>query len=219
MKKKFLLLSLFLLLLVLPFNSKAQNDIKININGQEISGDASPIIINGRTLVPLRLVSENLGLDVDWQPDTQEVTLTKGETVIKFVIGTNSYNKNGLDISMDIAAMIHKGRTYLPIRVIGECLDKNVDWDKKTRTVFIMDEGFVQKDDASSKKPDTKKYNPDNGSLLAYLKADGRIIGNIKSKIYHVPGGANYEKVSLKNAVFFNTEDEAIKAGYRKAKK
>ena len=47
----------------------------------------------------------------------------------------------------------------------------------------------------------------------------GKIIGNKKSKIYHLPGQANYEKGKEENWVYFDSEEEAIKAGYRKAKR
>jgi len=46
----------------------------------------------------------------------------------------------------------------------------------------------------------------------------GRIIGNIRSHIYHLHGQYGYEKIAEKNRVYFNTEEEASKAGYRKAK-
>jgi micrococcal nuclease len=46
----------------------------------------------------------------------------------------------------------------------------------------------------------------------------GKIIGNIRSHIYHLPGQYAYSKISEKNSVYFNTEEEAVKAGYRKAK-
>ncbi len=47
----------------------------------------------------------------------------------------------------------------------------------------------------------------------------GKIIGNLKSKIYHLPGQANYEKGKEENRVYFDSEEEAIRAGYRKAKR
>lgn len=53
----------------------------------------------------------------------------------------------------------------------------------------------------------------------AYLQANGRIIGNVKSYIYHVPSGRFYKKVSIENAVFFKTEKEARDAGYRRSKR
>ena len=46
-----------------------------------------------------------------------------------------------------------------------------------------------------------------------------KIIGNLKSKIYHLPSQANYEKGKEENWVYFNSEEEAIRAGYRKAKR
>jgi micrococcal nuclease len=47
----------------------------------------------------------------------------------------------------------------------------------------------------------------------------GKIIGNLKSKIYHLPSQANYEKIKEENRAYFDSEEEAIKAGYRKAKR
>ncbi len=40
--------------------------------------DVSPVISDGRTLVPLRFLAENLGFDVEWNPETQQITITKG---------------------------------------------------------------------------------------------------------------------------------------------
>ncbi|RVU73121.1 MULTISPECIES: hypothetical protein [Lactobacillus] len=44
----------------------------------------------------------------------------------------------------------------------------------------------------------------------------GKIVGNVNSKIYHVPGQAGY-RMNSSNAVYFNSEAEAQAAGYRKA--
>lgn len=44
----------------------------------------------------------------------------------------------------------------------------------------------------------------------------GTIVGNVNSKIYHVPGQVGY-RMNSANAVHFNTEQDAINAGYRKA--
>jgi len=42
----------------------------------DVNLDVPPMIVNNRTLVPLRAVSEALGADVDWCQDTQTVTIT-----------------------------------------------------------------------------------------------------------------------------------------------
>lgn len=62
---------------------------------------------------------------------------------------------------------------------------------------------------------DAEKNNP---NLADSEKIQGQIIGNKKSLIYHLPGGAFYDKISEANRVYFNSEAEAQKAGYRKAK-
>lgn len=46
-----------------------------------------------------------------------------------------------------------------------------------------------------------------------------RIKGNKNSKIYHIPGGEYYNSVSDKNAIYFESEEDAINQGYRKSKK
>ena len=48
---------------------------------------------------------------------------------------------------------------------------------------------------------------------------EGKIIGNRRSGVFHVPGQASYGRVSEANRVYFDTEEEAVKAGYRRAKR
>ena len=52
------------------------------------------------------------------------------------------------------------------------------------------------------------------------VEEQGQIRGNSKSMIYHCPGQAAYEEMEdSKNLVIFRTEQEAVEAGYRKAKR
>lgn len=56
-----------------------------------------------------------------------------------------------------------------------------------------------------------------NGDMnTADANAQGVIVGNANSMIYHVPGQRGY-RMNSSNAVYFNTEAEAQAAGYRKA--
>ncbi len=45
------------------------------VNGEAAIMDAPPFIQDGRTLIPLRFISENLGYKVDWNGETQTVTI------------------------------------------------------------------------------------------------------------------------------------------------
>lgn len=59
------------------------------VNGQRVPIDRNPTvapeIVNGRTVVPVRFISEALGFDVGWNQDTQEVTISaSGDMFLKF---------------------------------------------------------------------------------------------------------------------------------------
>lgn len=48
---------------------------EFTLDGTRKQSTVSPIIVDGRTLVPLRLVSEALGIDVKWEKKTKSITL------------------------------------------------------------------------------------------------------------------------------------------------
>ena len=75
MKKKFLSLLLMFSFLLAMIPTASANDIKVTINGEAIAFDQPPIIDNGRTLVPLRAVSEAFDLSVIWQQETKTVII------------------------------------------------------------------------------------------------------------------------------------------------
>ena len=58
------------------------SDITVKVNGEEIHPEMAPVIVEERTLVPLRAVSETLGCDVSWDADTKGITLCDGSICI-----------------------------------------------------------------------------------------------------------------------------------------
>jgi len=54
-----------------------QEVIKIVVNGKEIKSDVPAQIIDGRTMVPVRFVAEELGSDVEWDADNSSVIITQ----------------------------------------------------------------------------------------------------------------------------------------------
>ncbi|MDE7055802.1 MAG: hypothetical protein K2O64_00940 [Lactobacillus sp.] len=68
----------------------------------------------------------------------------------------------------------------------------------------------------SDSQSETHHSNSHEGDL--YTGESGKIIGNSRSHIYHVPGQAGYHMNSA-NAVYFDSEQDAINQGYRKAKR
>jgi hypothetical protein len=64
---------------------KLGSDI-LKVNGVEYKTDAPAEIINNRTMVPLRIISQLLNLDVIWDPESQAVIITKTETYVALPI-------------------------------------------------------------------------------------------------------------------------------------
>ncbi len=91
-----------------------------------------PVIKKGRTLLPVRFIAETFGFEVEWNADLREVTLTKGDKIVKMKIDENILNINGVDTKMDTTATIIEGRTMIPLRALCEtALSKQVFWDSR----------------------------------------------------------------------------------------
>lgn len=114
-----------------------QDNISVIVNNEKINFDQSPIIIDNRTLVPLRSIFEALGATVYWDNDTQTVTAIKDDATIKLTIGVYEFYKNGAAVSIDVPGMIVNNRTLVPVRAISEAFDCDVEWNGETRTVII----------------------------------------------------------------------------------
>lgn len=121
----------------IKFVEKPSNEISVVLDGKSILFDQPPIIVDGRTLVPLRAIFEELGATVDWDGNTQTVTSTKGKTTISMTIGNAEMYKNGELIVLDVPPQLIGDRTLVPVRAVAEGFDCHVDWDGDTRTVII----------------------------------------------------------------------------------
>lgn len=141
MKKKFIL-GLSLLVISIPSLVLANSDIRLWVKGKIVKSDVNPYISESRTMVPIRVISENLGKVVTWNNDDKKISIKdeKGNEfslVIneKFMedISSNVYRK----IELDAPAVIKDDRTFVPIRAIAEAFCERVDWDNDKRVVVI----------------------------------------------------------------------------------
>jgi hypothetical protein len=117
----------------------AQADIRVVLNGTPLAFDQPPIILDGRTLVPLRAIFEALGANVQWNSSTQTVTATRGNITVTLRIGSDYITRNGEQIRLDVPAGVIGGRTLVPTRAVSESFGAQVDWDRNTRTVTIVE--------------------------------------------------------------------------------
>jgi hypothetical protein len=109
---------------------------RVILNGQELAFSVPPVIEQGRILVPLRVIFEALGANVNWDDRTRTVTATNGGTGVKLIIGGQAY-KNNQPVTLDVPAKIIGGRTLVPLRFVSEALGAKVDWDTETQVATI----------------------------------------------------------------------------------
>ena len=64
----------------------AEEEITVEFDGHKIEFDVKPKIIDGRTMVPLRKIFEELGALVKWDDATQTVTARKNSKTITLSI-------------------------------------------------------------------------------------------------------------------------------------
>jgi hypothetical protein len=112
------------------------------VNGGSVTLDSPPVIMNGRTLVPIRAIIEALGGTVGWDGTARKATVTLGSATIELWIGKNAARVNGANIPIDAANAkvvpeIINGRTMLPLRFVSENLGCSVVWADATKTITI----------------------------------------------------------------------------------
>lgn len=153
------------------------NDI-MTVNNENVTLDSAPQIINGRTLVPVRAVIENMGGSAQWDSSTQTSTLNYNNNVIKLTVGSTNAYFNGEEHILDTAPAIINGRTMLPIRFITESFGFDTLWENDSQTVVIKKsiETAVEK----TSEPVTEVTSVDNSAdkangktLVAYFTWSG----------------------------------------------
>lgn len=126
----------FVMMPLLDF-TKDDDEIKILVNGEKIKSDVAPVIIDDRTLVPVRVIFEALGAEVEWDDETKTVISKMGESTVTMQIGNKSITVDGAIKEIDVPAQIVNDRTLVPVRAVSESYGCLVEWDDATKTVII----------------------------------------------------------------------------------
>jgi len=141
---------LFALMLLVSTQLSA-SDIGVRIDGVlVVFAGQGPVNIDGRTMVPLRGVFEQLGFDVEWDQAAQTATLTNDDFEIIIAIGSSRFTINGETYVMDVPAQVVDGRILLPIRVVLEGAGYYVRWSNSANAVVIYTPVIAQNDEPTS---------------------------------------------------------------------
>lgn len=140
MKQRFKILTLIAVMLLSIFSvplSAAARNITLKLNGKAIQSDVSPVIMNDRTLIPVRALFEELGASVSWDSANRKATVSYNGTKVELTINSKTAYVNGEAKQLDTAAMILQSRTMIPVRFVAENLGFAVGWDAASYTVSV----------------------------------------------------------------------------------
>lgn len=141
------------------------SDIKLYVMQKEISFDTPPMIVNSRTLVPVRAVFTGLDAEVEWDGNNKVVTVEKDKTNISFKVGSEYATVNSSSKKLDAAPVIVNDRCMIPIRFVSENLGYDVLWDADERAVHVNEK---KKELSNVKKINVVKNSTNNAVSITF---------------------------------------------------
>lgn len=141
MKKKLLGLGIGLIsLLGITCTTYASNAIKVTYNNKVIQLTekvGTPYIDNSRVFIPLRAISEGMGKHVSWNGTTGIISIYDSNTLVLIDTECNVITVNGSLKATGVSTSIRSGVTYVPLRIVSECLGAQVNWDSSSKLISI----------------------------------------------------------------------------------
>lgn len=159
--------------------------ISVYVFGENLPFTNSPIVSEGRTLVPLREICNAMGADVVWDAKTKSILLSKdGITNTLFInkkIANKQENGQTQTITLDIAPVIVNNVTYVPLRYISESFNIKVSWNQATQTAYIGEYDI-----------------PANGAYAGFMKLMNHKYENDYAVYFKVEQSGNNSSIEIK---------------------
>lgn len=200
--------------------------VYLTLKGAGLASDVPAMASQGRTLVPVRIISENLNAEVKWDKATNTVTITQGEEQIVLTIGSSTAYVNGEEKSIpgevSVGLVTYEGaaRTMVPVRFVSENLAATINYDQATRVVDIIPpapepEENNNNDNNNEENPPEPEPEPDPPGI----DANGRLYRRVVIDAGHggqdpgATGGGHWEK-TINLAVAQKTQAQLEAAGF-----
>ena len=118
---------------------EARDFIRLYLDGKYVAGDVDPLIWGEYCYLPLRSLGEALGAEIDWDADQSIAYFNLGENSIVLPLWRNFVYINGekVEVSMANDPFIDNGRTMVPVRLISEALNFDVQWNAEKQAIYL----------------------------------------------------------------------------------
>ncbi|MDD2586588.1 MAG: glycosyl hydrolase family 18 protein [Syntrophomonadaceae bacterium] len=126
-------------MVLITFPSSASASPTVRVNGELRNFSSPPLIVNDRTMIPIRFVIEDEALQgqVYWDEGLHKIAIDCRGKYIELFIGSNQAQVDGKTVYLDAPPFIDQDRTYIPLRFLSENLGAFVGWNSLKREVTI----------------------------------------------------------------------------------
>lgn len=158
--------------------------VSLSVRGSYLDSDVPAMAISGRTLVPVRVISENLSATVDWKKEDNTVTIKLSDKTVILTIGKNTAEINGETVAVpdnvSVSTVNYEGisRTMVPVRFVSEALTATVNYDGVNRNVDIIPPNTDNFTDSEEEEPKRLPGVDENGNLYRRVVIDAGHGGN-----------------------------------------
>ena len=232
--RKFFLFFLVFSFMLTPCVS-AEREITVFSDGVQIEFDTLPFIENDRVMVPIRAISESLGANVFWEPESGSIFIETALSVLMLSIGSDVMFRNAAPLLLEAPPVIVNDRTYVPLRAVSEAFRRTVDWNGETRSVNIFSQdgdvpatkeyvsGKIEKEDGTCFTYDVAFPRFPEDSPVSCLNEEFSRRGNAvfleelsqKASAYHCTYEITYNEDGIFSAAVIEKTDEFVtKTGY-----
>ena len=159
------------------------------VNNRTLKTEFSPYIKQGRTFVPIREITENLGADVKWNNRDKSIKISLNGDVIDMKINSPNVRVNGKKISLDNAQAPQlaiyssprkETKTMVPLRFISETFGYDVDWNNdKVRAEISTNKTKSNVED--DKKENSNKNNKNTKNNKSNNKNTKKVASKTKT--------------------------------------
>ncbi|RCX23818.1 copper amine oxidase-like protein [Fontibacillus phaseoli] len=161
---KKLIMALFVVLVAVSSMPSAASaflgKLDVVVDGKPLQGNA--VVKNKITFVPFRELFNELGLAINYNSKTNQVTGTKSNLKVTFTIGSKTAYVNGQKKALQAAPFSKDGSVYVPLRIVGESTGSQVVFFQDVQIVLVNSPAF-----------DGLVYDGEFGSLS--ITADGKL--------------------------------------------
>jgi len=198
----------FLLCFFMLFSISSAVEVRVNFG--EINMPEEPVIINDRTLLPLRIIAEIFECKVGWNPKGIITVNNSDEDKIILSLNSNNVIVNGEVKSIDTYPILKNSTTMVPIKFFEDYIDAKIEWyqDSGIVNIVIEDEEIIARAESVSRSYEKRSKYPRAVNKIVVVDA-----GHGGSDVGANYGGVYEKNINLKIAKY--VQDELEKNGVR----